>query len=227
MTASLGIITGPVDTPQGVHAFATSWADNGEPLGRLLDHLDDIWATGDDPDRTAELSRVASLAWADAFAGRLNRLTCHDPLTGLVSSHHLVTYFQGLVDGIDAASTESVPRHAVVLIDLTDESGLLTSSGYGALSLARSITLAVVSEVVGAWVDDGLGVASMLTARRVAVLVEASPHLDDAVSVLERQLTQRLMLAPERSRAAASVLDLPADAASAVEVLRDLASGSV
>lgn len=147
-----------------VVALAPSRSEDGESLEVLYADLDLMMVAEDSPADMDEMFHLASLAWADAFVTRLNRLTCQDPVTGLSSLHHLMTYLMGTFRRPGGA--EDLALIVIDVVSRRNEPG-----GHNEATFGRTLRLAVVADTLDAWFDDARTVRVAVNSRRVAALI--------------------------------------------------------
>lgn len=198
-----------------VLTLAASYAEDGEPLEALYAELDDLLDASDRAEQD-EMLRLASMTWADAFVTRLNRLTCADPVTGLSSVHHLITYLEG------AFRQDATADLALLVVDVVSRRN--DSRGHGVDMFGQSLRLAVIADILDDWCDDARTVRVALTSRRVGLLVDWKSDLSQQSDDLAAVITTRLRLAPDGHSARAQVVRLPVDLADAVSAINELTS---
>lgn len=113
-------------------------ARDGADLGEALDGLRTTYARvlGGEPDFRAV--RALCEAWSEETLGYLHQLSCENPMTGLASLAHLRARLSEVYRAAEAGESSPGTSHALVLVDLPQNSGGPTGGHGGALGAAGS-----------------------------------------------------------------------------------------
>lgn len=199
---------GPATT---IREAARRYVADGEPLDAFLDDLEFAYYLLDLAPPSPEVVREASLAWADEILGILDRVACHNPLTGLSTLEHARRHLQVLGQGLT--------EHAVVVVSLL---GAASSGGRRDLleaAFEESLRLAVVGETVRS-IFEQCDLLVSLPHGRVLAVVRAGSSLEEQADTLARQLRRSL---PISSAPRVRVTAMPPTEALVLELLEELA----
>jgi hypothetical protein len=208
-----------VHEPRGVEQVVTdvaeAYADRGEPLELLFGRLEDLLGTPDSAGLDEQVVRVAAFTWAGAVVGRLNRLTCVDPSTGLSSVQHLLAQMITIFGQAGGRSPSS--DYSLLVVDVVDRMHRLDDQPF-----VRALRMAVVADSIDGWFGEPSVVRAALGPARVVLLVPAALHSAEMAVRLATHVTKRLRLSPASPVARTLLIPLPPDLSSSVALVEHL-----
>lgn len=190
-------------------SLAAAYGVQGESLDRFVTDLEMAFEAASLKKASSAMLRAVSIAWADAYAGHFEQLTCSHAATGLSSVHHLQAHVQRLTRHTSRPPVNDVvqkAQYALIVVDLPRERATRSS-----MSIANERLRALVPSA---------DVVAALASNRSAALVLASVGPVSLADKIQADLQK--LLSPVGPPARVWVEALPDDLKRATSLVQEL-----